>query len=95
MGSTALAKIERRDIPPPPAVGLQAFRAVPAPRNRQLKKLNSANRLNFVLTSKKRSDDTLQRFDLMDALRESGKIQEMIDNGDFSDLPDELQPDSG
>jgi hypothetical protein len=60
-----------------------------------LKKLNSANRLNFVLTSKKRSDDTLQRFDLMDALRESGKIQEMIDNGDFSDLPDELQPDSG
>jgi len=41
----------------------------------------------------KLSDDALRRFDLMDELWESGRMQEMIDSGDFSDIPDELRPD--
>ena len=41
----------------------------------------------------KLSDDALRRFDLMDDHWESGKMQEMIDSGDFSDLPAELRPD--
>lgn len=42
----------------------------------------------------KLSDESLRQFDLMSELWDSGKMQEMIDNGDFSDLPDELRPDS-
>ena len=41
----------------------------------------------------KLSDDALRQFDLMDELWESGKVQEMINSGDFSDIPDELRPD--
>jgi acetyl-CoA carboxylase beta subunit len=41
----------------------------------------------------KLSDDALQRLEIMDELWETGKMQEMIDSGDFSDLPDELRPD--
>lgn len=41
----------------------------------------------------KLSDESLRQFDLMNELWDSGKMQEMIDNGDFSDIPDELRPD--
>jgi rRNA maturation endonuclease Nob1 len=41
----------------------------------------------------KLSDDAIERLEIMDELRESGKLGEMIDSGDFSDLPDELRPD--
>lgn len=40
------------------------------------------------------SDNAIQRMEIMDELRESGKLGEMIDSGDFSDLPEELRPDS-
>ena len=39
------------------------------------------------------SDESLQQFDLMSDLWDSGEMQEMIDSGDFSDIPDELRPD--
>ena len=39
------------------------------------------------------SEDAIQRLAIMDELRESGKLGEMIDSGDFSDLPAELRPD--
>ena len=41
----------------------------------------------------KLSEDAVERLEIMDELRESGKLGEMIDSGDFSDLPDELRPD--
>jgi hypothetical protein len=41
----------------------------------------------------KLSDESLRQFDLMSELWDSGKMQEMIDSGDFSDIPDELRPD--
>ena len=41
----------------------------------------------------KLSDDAIERLEMMDELWETGKIQEMIDSGDFSDIPDELRPD--
>lgn len=41
----------------------------------------------------KLSDEAIERLEIMDELRESGKLGEMIDSGDFSDLPDELRPD--
>jgi rRNA maturation endonuclease Nob1 len=41
----------------------------------------------------KLSEDAIERLEIMDELRESGKLGEMIDSGDFSDLPDELRPD--
>lgn len=41
----------------------------------------------------KLSDDALQRLEIMDELWETGKMQEMIDSGDFSGIPDELRPD--
>jgi hypothetical protein len=41
----------------------------------------------------KLSDDALRRLEIMDELWETGKMQEMIDSGDFSDLPNELRPD--
>lgn len=41
----------------------------------------------------KLSDDAIERLEIMDELRESGKLGEMIDSGDFSDLPDEFRPD--
>ena len=40
------------------------------------------------------SDSAIQRLEIMDELRESGKLAEMIDSGDFSDIPDELRPDN-
>ena len=42
----------------------------------------------------KLSEDAIERLEIMDELRESGKLGEMIDSGDFSDLPLELRPDS-
>jgi rRNA maturation endonuclease Nob1 len=42
---------------------------------------------------KKLSDEAIERLEIMDELRKSGKLGEMIDSGDFSDLPDELRPD--
>lgn len=39
------------------------------------------------------SDDAIERLEIMDELRESGKIDEMIETGDFSEIPDELRPD--
>jgi|AntDeeMetagen681_2_1112603.scaffolds.fasta_scaffold01560_6 rRNA maturation endonuclease Nob1 len=42
---------------------------------------------------KKLSDDAIERLEIMDELRETGKLGVMIDSGDFSDLPDELRPD--
>jgi ribosomal protein L9 len=41
----------------------------------------------------KLSDDAIQRLEIMDELRESGKLGGMIDSGDFSDIPDEFRPD--
>jgi rRNA maturation endonuclease Nob1 len=41
----------------------------------------------------KLSDEAIERLEIMDELRESGKLGEMIDSGDFSDLPDKLRPD--
>ena len=41
----------------------------------------------------KLSDESLRQFDLMSELWDSGKMQEMLDSGDFSDIPDELRPD--
>ena len=41
----------------------------------------------------KLSEDAVERLEIMDELRESGKLGEMIDSGDFSDLPNELRPD--
>jgi hypothetical protein len=41
----------------------------------------------------KLSDESLRQFDLMSELWDSGEMQEMIDSGDFSDIPDELRPD--
>lgn len=41
----------------------------------------------------KLSDESLRQFDLMSDLWDSGEMQEMIDSGDFSDIPDELRPD--
>ena len=41
----------------------------------------------------KLSDESLRQFDLMSELWDSGEMQEMIDSGDFSDVPDELRPD--
>jgi hypothetical protein len=41
----------------------------------------------------KLSDEAIERLEIMDKLRESGKLGEMIDSGDFSDLPNELRPD--
>ncbi|HET7325488.1 MAG TPA: hypothetical protein VFJ06_14265 [Halococcus sp.] len=41
----------------------------------------------------KLSDEAIERLEIMDELWETGKMQEMIDSGDFSDLPDELRPD--
>jgi rRNA maturation endonuclease Nob1 len=40
------------------------------------------------------SDETIERLELMDELRESGELGEMIDSSDFSDLPAEFRPDS-
>lgn len=40
----------------------------------------------------KLSDESLRQFDLMSELWDSGEMQEMIDSGDFSDIPDELRP---
>ena len=39
------------------------------------------------------SDDAIERLEIMDELRESVKIDEMIETGDFSEIPDELRPD--
>ena len=41
----------------------------------------------------KLSDESIRQFDLMSELWDSGKMQEMLDSGDFSDMPDELRPD--
>lgn len=41
----------------------------------------------------KLSDKSLRQFDLMSELWDSEEMQEMIDSGDFSDIPDELRPD--
>lgn len=38
-------------------------------------------------------DGALARWNEMDELWESGEIAKMIENGDFSDLPDEFRPD--
>ena len=38
------------------------------------------------------SDDAIERLGIMDKLRESGKLSEMIEIGNFSDMP-ELRPD--
>lgn len=34
-----------------------------------------------------------RQMELVDELWESGKMEEMIESGDFSDLPDELRPE--
>ena len=38
-------------------------------------------------------EDAVEEWDAMAELWESGKIQEMIESGDFSDLPDSVRPD--
>jgi hypothetical protein len=38
------------------------------------------------------SNKALREFDMMSELWDSGEMQEMLDNGDFSDIPDELRP---
>lgn len=38
-------------------------------------------------------EDAVEEWDAMAELWESGKIQEMIKSGDFSDLPDSVRPD--
>ena len=37
--------------------------------------------------------DAVEGWDAMAELWESGKMQEMIESGDFSDLPDSVRPD--
>ena len=39
------------------------------------------------------SNDAIERLEIMDELRESGKLSEMIETGDFSEIADELRPD--
>ena len=41
----------------------------------------------------KLSDDATERLEIIDELWETGKMQEMIDSGDFSGIPDEFRPD--
>jgi hypothetical protein len=38
-------------------------------------------------------EDAVEEWDAMAELWESGKMQEMIESGDFSDLPDSVRPD--
>ena len=38
-------------------------------------------------------EDAVKEWDAMTELWESGKMQEMIESGDFSDLPDSVRPD--
>lgn len=37
-------------------------------------------------------DDALEAFGAMERVRESGELQEMMESGDFSDLPPEVRP---
>ena len=39
------------------------------------------------------SDDRDYPEDMMSELWDSGEMQEMLDSGDFSDIPDKLRPD--
>jgi hypothetical protein len=39
------------------------------------------------------NEEARRQMEIMDELWESGKMEEMIDNEDFSDLPDELRPE--
>ena len=38
------------------------------------------------------SDEALRQFDIMSELWDSGEMQQMLDSGDFSGIPDELRP---
>lgn len=38
-------------------------------------------------------EDAVEGWDAMSKLWESGKMQEMIESGDYSDLPDSVRPD--
>jgi hypothetical protein len=40
-------------------------------------------------------EDAVEGWDAMSELWESGKMQEMIESGDYSDLPDSVRPDEG
>ena len=38
-------------------------------------------------------EETVESWDAMTELWESGEMQEMIESGDYSDLPDSVRPD--
>ena len=38
-------------------------------------------------------EDAVEEWDAMTELWKSGKMQEMIESGDYSDLPDSVRPD--
>ena len=66
---------------------------VERPDSERIEKKQRRERAEFrAELEEKLSDDAIERLEIMDELRESGKLNEMIESGDFSDIPDELRP---